>query len=67
MWALCAVLGILVPFVCALAVAEWILRAGERRRVRAAREGAQRTTLGARWVDHQDRREAARELRDGRA
>lgn len=67
MWALVAVLGLIVPFVGALALAEWIMRASERReRIRAAREGALRTTLGSRWVAHQESRGAARELRDGR-
>lgn len=47
-------------------IAETYARAGERRaRLRAAREGARRTTLGANWVAHQDQRQAARQLRDG--
>lgn len=66
MWGLVALLSLLIPALALLALAEWIMRASERReRLRAAREGAARTTLGARWVEHQERREAARAPRDG--
>jgi hypothetical protein len=70
MWAMVALCSLVVPAVAMLAVAEWIMRASERReRIRAAREGARRTTLGVRWTQHQEQREAARELREkgGRA
>lgn len=65
MWAAVLVFSLVVPGVAMVAIAEWVMRRADRReRLRLAREGATRTTLGTAWLAHQERREAARALRN---
>lgn len=62
------IFGALLPAICLWLAVEAALRYAERRaRIRAARAGVVRSNLGARWEAHQEQRQAARQLRDGRA